>query len=57
MIKKDKIQKILKDSKYHLSLFTEDEINELRDKITKICLKNKIRVQGKAWNSEKAESR
>ena len=29
----DIIQTILKDSNYHLSLFTKDEINALRDKV------------------------
>ncbi len=29
----DIIQTILKDSNYHLTLFTEDEINKLREKV------------------------
>lgn len=33
MTQTDIIQTVLKDSKYHLSLFREDEIEELRDGI------------------------
>ena len=36
MVQQDIIQTILKDSDYHLTLFTEDEINKLRDRI---CIK------------------
>ena len=41
MTQQDIIQAILKDSNYHLDLFTEDEINDLRNNI---CLKT---VRGK----------
>ena len=33
MIQEDIIQTILKDSNYHLSLFTKDEIDSLKGKI------------------------
>ena len=36
MAQPDIIQTILKDSDYHLTLFTEDEINDLRDRV---CIK------------------
>ena len=34
MTQEDIIQNILKDSNYHLSLFTDDEIDALRGKIS-----------------------
>ncbi|MHA1355492.1 MAG: hypothetical protein ACTSR1_10000 [Candidatus Heimdallarchaeota archaeon] len=40
MTQPDIIQEILKDSNYHLSLFTEDEINALRGNI--LCNRGEI---------------
>ena len=37
----DIIQTILKDSNYHLTLFTEDEINKLREKVFTKTLRSK----------------
>ena len=37
MTQQDIIQAILKDTDYRLNLFTEDEINKLRDRI---CIKS-----------------
>ena len=37
----DIIQTILKDSNYHLTLFTEDEINKLREKVFTKTLRGK----------------